>query len=202
MTEFILVGLAVSALIVGSAFLVAQVMSNASRIKMLEKQVAGLRTLLESLDRAVEQRRPGQAPEPARPVSPSAAIPQAGRREEPSPPPARVPSAPAAPAPPPRKPSRSREEWEALIGGKLLNRIGALALILAVGFFLKYAFDKDWITEIARVGIGALAGLVCLVLAERTTRRGFQVFAQGLVGAGIAILYVTVYASFNFYALV
>src|SRR5512139_3350678 len=34
-----------------------------------------------------------------------------------------------------RKPSRTREEWESLIGGKVLNRIGALALIIGIGFF-------------------------------------------------------------------
>jgi uncharacterized membrane protein len=92
--------------------------------------------------------------------------------------------------------------WEELVGGKLLNRIGALALILAMGFFLKYAFDNNWISEGMRVGIGALAGIGLIAGAERSERRGLAVFAQGLAGAGIAILYLSVYASFNFYHLV
>lgn len=112
-----------------------------------------------------------------------------------------VPEAARAPREEP-KPSRTREEWEALIGGKLLNRIGALALIIGVGFFLKYAFDNNWINEITRVGIGALLGLGCLAAARRTHKHGFQIFAQGLVGAGIAILYLSVYASFNYYHIV
>ncbi len=98
--------------------------------------------------------------------------------------------------------SRSKEEWEALIGGKLLNRIGALALILGVGFFLQYAFVNDWITEPLRVLIGVLVGLGLLAGAARGASGGFQIFAQGLVGAGIAILYLSVYASFNYYHLV
>lgn len=97
--------------------------------------------------------------------------------------------------------SRTREEWEAFIGGKLLNRIGALALIIGLGFFLKYAFDNNWISETVRVLIGAVVGLLCLGFAHYTNKKGFQVFAQGLVGAGIAILYLSVYASFNFYSL-
>ncbi len=103
---------------------------------------------------------------------------------------------------PPPPPSRSREEWEALIGGKLLNRVGSVALIFALAFFLKYAFDNAWITETTRLGIGVAVGAICLVGAARSAAKGYQIFSQGLVGAGIAILYLSVYASFNFYALV
>ncbi|HLP15775.1 MAG TPA: DUF2339 domain-containing protein [Bacteroidota bacterium] len=121
--------------------------------------------------------------------------------------PTRVPTDTAAPsahafAEPATAPSRTREEWEQLIGGNLLNRVGALALTIALGSFLKYAFDNNWISETIRVLIGALTGVVCLAGGYRTHRRGFTIFAQGLVGAGISILYLSVYASFNFYSLV
>jgi uncharacterized membrane protein len=102
----------------------------------------------------------------------------------------------------PPKPSRSRAEWEAFVGGKLLNRIGAFALIVGVGFFLKYAFDNEWISESVRVLIGAATGLTCLAVAHRARRKGMSIFAQGLVGSGVAILYLSVYASFNYYHLV
>jgi uncharacterized membrane protein len=100
-----------------------------------------------------------------------------------------------------REQPRSQKEWEQLIGGKLLNRIGALALIIGVGFFLKYAFDNNWISEWMRVLIGVAFGLGTLALAVRTHKKGFQIFSQGLMGAGTAILYLSVYASYNFYHL-
>jgi uncharacterized membrane protein len=106
------------------------------------------------------------------------------------------------PPPPPRAPSKTKEEWEALIGGRLLNRIGAIALIIGVGFFLKYAFDKNWINEWVRVLIGVAIGGALLAGAARSHGRGLAIFAQGLVGAGISILYLSGYASFNYYALV
>ncbi len=111
-------------------------------------------------------------------------------------------SAPPRPEPVPEPTSRTREEWEALIGGKLLNRIGALALIIGVGFFLKHAIDNEWINEVTRVLMGAAVGLACLFGADRARTKGYQIFSQGLVGAGLAILYLSVYASFNFYQLV
>ncbi len=106
------------------------------------------------------------------------------------------------PLPPPLKHSRTRAEWEALVGGKLLNRIGAFALILGVGFFLKYAFDNNWLNETIRVLIGAVIGAGLLALGNRSHHKGLQIFSQGLIGAGLAIFYLSVYASFNFYHLV
>lgn len=115
-----------------------------------------------------------------------------------------APPGPTGQVPPPQppKPSRTKEELEALIGGKLMNRIGALALVIGVGFFLKYAFDNNWFTETMRVLIGIIFGMLCLFGGWRTRSKGLAMFAQGLVGAGIAILYLSLYASFNFYQLV
>ena len=97
---------------------------------------------------------------------------------------------------------RTREEWEILFGGKLLNRAGALALILAVGFFLKYAFDNDWLNETARVILGGASGMLLIAGGYRFHRRQLSVFSQGLTGAGVAILYLSIYAAFDFYHLV
>ena len=97
---------------------------------------------------------------------------------------------------------RTREEWETLIGGKLLNRVGALALVLGVGFFLKYAFDNDWLNETARVILGGAAGLLLAAGGHRFHRRGMSVFAQGLTGAGVGILYLSIYAAYDFYRLI
>ncbi len=97
---------------------------------------------------------------------------------------------------------RTREEWEILFGGKLLNRAGALALILAAGFFLKYAFDNDWLNETARVILGGAAGMLLIAGGYRFHRRQMSVFSHGLTGAGVAILYLSIYAAFDFYHLV
>ncbi len=161
--------------------LFSHITSLRKNVDVLRLEVADLRSRVEGSHR--ETTIPAVAPLP----SPAAKAPAEPGRQ------------PSAPRP---APSRTREEWEALIGGKLLNRIGALALIIGVGFFLKYAFDNNWISESVRVSIGALFGLSLLVVAAKAHAKQFEVFAQGLVGAGIAILYISVYASFNFYRLV
>ncbi len=140
----------------------------------------------------------GEAPSPetAEPAaSPGMAPPAAGTGGAPSarPRPARRPKAP--------KPARTNAEWEALLGGRVLNRIGALALIIGIGYFLKYAFDQQWITEGMRTAIGAVLGAGLLVVGARATKKGYAVFSQGLVGAGISVLYLTVFAAFSLYDL-
>ncbi|HRH66631.1 MAG TPA: DUF2339 domain-containing protein, partial [Bacteroidia bacterium] len=105
-------------------------------------------------------------------------------------------------APEARTPGRTQAEWEALIGGKILNRIGALALIIGVGFFLKYAFDNNWITETMRVLIGVATGAGLLIGGHYFQKKNYRIFSQGLAGSGIAILYLSVYSAFNFYHLV
>ncbi len=147
------------------------------------------------------------APAPSAPGPPAQAPSTSG-------PPAQPPSTvvpgfhePSVPIPSPVQPavsppSRTREEWEAIIGGKLLNRIGALALLIGIGLFLKYAFDNDLISETVRVLIGVGIGFASLFGAYRTERKGFKVFAQGLAGAGIGILYLSGYASFNYYHII
>lgn len=102
----------------------------------------------------------------------------------------------------PIKKSRSRVEWEMLIGGKWLNRVGALAIIFGMAFFFKYAIDHNWISETLRVIFGYLFAIGLLILGVRTHKRDLRIFAQGVIGAGIAVAYTASYASFNFYHLV
>lgn len=105
-----------------------------------------------------------------------------------------------APSPPP--PTKTSREWEAFVGGRLFNRIGAAAIILGIGFFLKYAFDNDLIPEWLRVVMGLATGAALIAGALQARKRDFEVFAQGLVGAGLGTLYLSVYATYNFYHLV
>lgn len=102
------------------------------------------------------------------------------------------------------KPTKKKEthEWELLIGGQWLNRIGALAIIIAFAFFVKYSFDHQLITDAMRVTLGGVLGFSLLGVGFYYHRKKMPIFPQGLVGIGVAILYVSIYAAYNFYALI
>lgn len=117
----------------------------------------------------------------------------------PEPPPAvaetPVPQAPAQPAP-------ARKVFETRIGLTLINRVGAITLVLGIGFFFKWAVDNAWIGPAGRVELGVLAGLLALAAADFVAWRGQRIFAQGVAVAGVAILYLSIYAAFGFYHLI
>ncbi len=109
--------------------------------------------------------------------------------------------------PPPTKAKTLKEAFfkdglEMLIGKNLLNRVGIIVLLFAVGYFLKYSFDNGWIGELGRVVIGFLAGLSFLVAGDITMRRGYKYFSQGLSGGGIGIIYLSTFAAVNYYQLI
>jgi uncharacterized membrane protein len=122
-----------------------------------------------------------------------ASAPAAAPVPPPPPPPSPVPE--SEPTPP------ARPEFETRVGLTWLNRIGVLTVVLGVAFFFKYAIDKGLIGETGRVVLGVAVGLAALALAEFMSRRGHRVYAQGITGAGISILYLSLYSSFGFYHL-
>lgn len=91
---------------------------------------------------------------------------------------------------------------ENFIGGKLLNRIGALIVIFAVAYFLKWSFDNDFIGELGRCVLGLVSGVAFMLAGQIYLKKGYSVFAQGLTGAGIAIIYLSSYAAVNYYHLI
>ncbi len=95
----------------------------------------------------------------------------------------------------------SAVDWEIILGGNWLARIGALALIIGTGFFLKLAFDNEWIGEEARIGMGVVGGLA-LVGGGEYWRRRYPVYAQALAGGGVAIVYLSVFSAYAFYQLI
>ena len=91
-------------------------------------------------------------------------------------------------------------DWEWLLGGNWLARIGIVAVIIGVGFFLKLAFDNNWIGETGRVALGLVLGAALLGGGEFWQRK-YPLWAQAVTGGGIAVLYLSIFAAFSLYEL-
>lgn len=108
---------------------------------------------------------------------------------------------PRAEAKPAASAAAKPRDLESLIGGSIFSWAGILAAVFGVAFALKLAFDNDWISPTVRVALGALAGLGLLGVGERLRRRGLRPYAYVLSGGGVLILYLSVYAAYEFYKL-
>jgi uncharacterized membrane protein len=93
-------------------------------------------------------------------------------------------------------------DLESRIGSHWLNRIGIAALLIGVSYFLKFAFDNNWIGPAGRVTIGLLAGIAIVVWSERFRAKGYKAFSYSLKAVGIGAMYLSLWAAFQVYSLV
>lgn len=205
--EILLFFFGLLSLVVALAWLLLPIVSW-MRTSRLQREVADLRARLSSLEASVAApppvptvtvRRVEVADAPSRADAAPASEPAAAEPPpaEAAPPPLPYPA--ATPAPEAALPSATLEE---AIGGRLMLWVGTVVLVLGLGFFLKYAFDNEWITESMRVVLGLAAGAALVVAGGRFSARGYRAYGQILCGGGIAVLFLAIYAAYSFYGLI
>jgi uncharacterized membrane protein len=91
------------------------------------------------------------------------------------------------------RPSRSSAEWEEIIGGSWLNKIGAVVTVIGIALALGYSMR--YLGPVGRVALALAGSGVMLALgAVFEGRERYRVFARGLIGGGWAGLYFTTFA--------
>lgn len=117
-------------------------------------------------------------------------------------------AAPADAAPPsaPPQPSRPKISWEQQIGARLPVWVGGIALALAGIFLVKYSIDTGLLNPAVRCALAGLLGALMLggaqwVIGRGTVANGERI-AQALSGAGIAVLYGTLFAAATVYGFI
>ena len=168
----------------------------------LEEQIAELRSRVQLLEQALKSQgillqRENTAPPPVQPVA-EAALP-------PAPPPAALPpqriTVPRFGSPA-LAPQKNKGSLESRIGSQWLNRIGILAVLIGMAWFLKLAIDNHWIGPLGRVLVGLIAGSGLIVWSERFRSRGYSGFSYSLKALGSGILYLSLWAAFSLFHLI
>lgn len=97
---------------------------------------------------------------------------------------------PASPKAPEPQPSffESHPDLEKFIGENLINKIGIAILVLAIGYFVKFAIDNNWVGPLGRIGIGVACGAILIGIAHRL-RNSYKAFSSVLAGGGLAVFY-------------
>lgn len=91
---------------------------------------------------------------------------------------------------------------ESYLTSDLFNKIGAVALILGMGFFLKYAFDTGLFNPVIQILLSFLfSGGLIFGASHFYKQEKYKIFAQGIAGAGIGISYLTIYSAYSSYQL-
>jgi len=210
----LVVGILVGGIVCGIIALV-RVLVQGRQLRGLRLQVRRLENRVKELagpeiDKAVRPEAEEPVPKPPeRPPEPvplgKVAPPPMGTFAEP-PPPVEKPAVSEPPPtvlegiPEPAKPF-GIPSLEVTLGTKWLAWVGIVMVLIGVGFFLKYAYDNNWIGPEGRLALGAFAGIAAVIAGERFRRRDWQPLFQTLTGGGIAIFYICVFFSFQVYQL-
>jgi uncharacterized membrane protein len=109
-------------------------------------------------------------------------LPPSARAKSPSPPLSEAVSGP-------------RSSLESRIGAQLLNRIGIVAVLIGMAWFLKLAFDRNWIGPGIRVWIGLACAAGIVAWSERFRRQGFPAFSYSLKALGTSVAYLSLWAA-------
>lgn len=105
----------------------------------------------------------------------------------------------------PQEAQPARVSFEQQFGARLPVWIGGVALALAGFFMVKYSIETGLLSPLVRIMLGMIFGLGLLAAAEKLRTRpdvpnGTRI-AQALSGAGIADLYVCLFAATSLYGL-
>ena len=199
-------------------WLIVRAVAARNRIDELTRRVGALESELFQLRKGREPAATGPAPvpaptpSPAPPVRPPTAQPEpatvappvlktaaAAPPTPPPPPPAGV-KPPPQPAPAPARKTAPAINWEKFLGIKGFAYAAGLAGFLGVVLFVKYSFERNWITPELRVALGFLAGIALLIGGTWLHRRKqYTVGAQTLCATGVVILYAVTYACRSIY---
>lgn len=109
------------------------------------------------------------------------------------------------PAAPVAGPSVRRTELpirglENYIGLRLIHLAGIVILVIGISIGVKYAIDRNLISEGARILLAYSSGLLLFVLAWRSRAR-YASFSAVLFSGAMASLYFTTYAAYVYYGL-
>ncbi|GBC96484.1 hypothetical protein HRbin16_02288 [bacterium HR16] len=189
------------------------------RLEQLERR---MEELAQRLERIEQQARPSAPPESAPSAKPSAPAARDVIAAQPViPPPPIIPPLPeetvaritpepsetpppAEPAPPVTPIAAEVEQgisgyWEQLVGGKGALWLGSVATFFALAFFLAYTWQ--FLGDVVKLILGFAAGAALLVFGEYSRKRVERWFSEGISGAGIAVLYLSIWAGAQRYHL-
>jgi uncharacterized membrane protein len=195
-----------------AAQLIRRIYALEQRLTQIEKGLAALPAPAAAIPQRESAESPAATAHPPMPAGPPASVPTPSQPTRPPvvsapssiphmPAPVRV-NAPAPSSPISSAAAASRADdgnFEAMVAGRWLNYVGILALLFAVTFFLKYAFDNNWVGPRGRVGIGLLAGSVLYPWSQHLLARGYKYFSEGIAGLGAAVLYLSLWAGWHYY---
>lgn len=95
------------------------------------------------------------------------------------------------------KDEKSKRSIENIFFGSLFNKIGALALVIAIGIFITVVSQFIVFTPLMRIAAGFVAGLAFVFVSLNMHKKSdnMKPYAEVLLGVGLAVLFISTYCA-------
>jgi uncharacterized membrane protein len=97
-----------------------------------------------------------------------------------------------------RRVSSQNFRFENVIGLRIIHLVGIVVLVIGLSIGVKYAIDRQLISEVTRIVLAYVAGIVLYLLSWQLKKK-YQLFSAILFSGSMASLYFTTYAAFVYY---
>lgn len=150
-----------------------------------EQRLASIEARLTAIERFLRSTAP-QPPTPAQGAAPAAPAPRV---------------APLPPAAFSKPLATARDSGPGLSVTSILGWAGATALVLAAIYLVVLAVDAGWLTPVRQVLLAMLGGMALIGIGLLLRSRDMH-YASLLPGAGVVILFLSLYGAHNYYHLI
>ena len=96
---------------------------------------------------------------------------------------------------------KSRFVLENFIGLRLIHFVGIIVLVAGISLGVKYAVDQNFISELARIILAWLTGILLFFLAFFLKKK-YQTFSAILFSGAMASLYFTSFGAYLYYSFI
>ena len=86
-------------------------------------------------------------------------------------------------------------DFETMFLGNIFHKIGALALIISVGIFLKLISPYIIFTPAMKISLGYIVSILILLFGYSLKEEKMQPYKETLIGTGISIGFITTYCA-------
>ncbi len=90
----------------------------------------------------------------------------------------------------------TKNEIELVFGQNWLARIGSLAILFGMSFFIQAAIDSNWISNTFITALGIISGLLFTSVGYYLNNR-FNFYSKILSGTGLGILYISIFGAYS-----
>lgn len=84
---------------------------------------------------------------------------------------------------------------ESAVASTWLMRVGIIFITALAAYFLKWSMAHDLIGPTGRFAIGIGFGIAMLIIGIKLLKTHYKIIGQGLLGGGIVVLYLAIYAA-------